>query len=296
MSDLFNLFESLNSNQEIISGSRDKDILRAPFGYPGGKDKSVKQILDVLPVRDVFVDHCGGSGIITLNRKQSKVLDVYNDRWSGVFCFWQCIKDKDKYLELMDYINMSMHTREQFVYAKENWEEPKLGDVERAGLWFLMLNQSFGKLGRNWARALNSKVSFKRTFDIPYFTQLHQVFGRTQIENADLMNMLGDYNKPGMVHYIDPPYPFTDTGIYKHKFPNERHNQFLDYIFNNGQGYYAVSSYKNTIYDKYPWDNIIEWPVTITIDSKSSSEGGHRQYTGEKLNVAYEQLYIKEES
>lgn len=293
MSNLFSMLDDLNPD-EPESKSRDQDILRAPFGYPGGKDKSIKEILPLLPTRDIFIDHCGGSGIITMNRQPSKVLDVYNDRWSGVVAFFQCLRSEEKYLKLRDAINLSLHSREDFVYAKENWDNPKLDDVERACLFHNMLNQSFGKLGRNWARALNSKVAFTRSFEIDYWREIHNRFKKVQIENLDLMQCLNDYDNPLAVHYIDTPYLGTDTGIYKHKFPVSKHEEYLSWIFEHGQGYFAVSHYRNPLYDNFPWDDVHVWPVKVTIDSQSSSSGGNREYDGRGRRETYECLYIKE--
>jgi len=290
MSELFDMLSDLTDDFE--DDSRDNVILRAPFGYPGGKDKSVVEIINKLPYRDTFVDVCGGSGIITLNRKKSKVLDVYNDRWSGVTCFFRMLRTNHD--ELRDSINMAMHSREEFVYAKTHYEDIQLSDLERATLFYVMISHSFGKLGRNWARSLNSKVTFKRNYDVEYWRELHTRFSEVQIENLDWKNVLKDYDGPNTVFYIDPPYPYTDQSIYKHKFKNEDHIKLLDYVHHNVQGYVAVSSYKNDLYSKYPWDDIHVWPVKITIDSKSSTDSGHREYKGQSAREMFEILYIKE--
>lgn len=291
--ELFDMFSALSNDTEKVS--RDRDIVRAPFGYPGGKDRSVNQILDILPVREKWVDCCGGSGIITLNRQRSSILDVYNDRWSGVVAFFRCLRDATLLERLIDQIHLTMHAREEFVYAKANYDNPNLDDVERANLFYQMIVQSFSTLGRNWARSLNTRMSFKRTIDIPHWKQIHARMAECQIENLDVNQCLADYDSEGTVFYIDPPYPYTDTGIYKHKFNDDAHREMLNRVFTK-VGYVAVSSYKNDIYDKYPWDDVHVWEVPVTIDSRSSTEGGNREYKGGKIARAFECLYIKEES
>lgn len=293
MDNLFDMFSGLH--EETSPRSRDKDILRAPFGYPGGKDRSIRKLLEYLPPpRDKWIDVCGGSGIVTLNREKSRIVDVYNDRWSGVVAFFKCLRDPVKYVELMDQINLTMHAREEFVYAKANFDNPALGDVERANLFYQMLVQSFSTLGRNWARTLNSKANFKRIIDIDHWRQLHSRFSECQIENMDWKHCFHDYDSPGSVFYVDPPYPFTDTGIYKHKFDQYDHNDLCEYVHTFAKGYVAISSYKNTIYDKYPWDEVYIWDVPVTIDSRSSTDGGNRTYKGEGIARTYECLYVKE--
>lgn len=289
-----NLFDMLNDMEPIDPVSRDQEVLRAPFGYPGGKDKSIKYLLEFLPVRDKWIDCCGGSGIVTLARPKSKILDVYNDRWSGVTTFFRCLRNKDKYEQLRDSINLSMHSREEFVYAKANWENSSLDDVERATLFFMMMSHSFGKLGRNWARSLNSKVIFKRTFEIEYWRELHTRFSQCQVENLTVDQCLEDYDSESAVFYIDYPYLDTDTSVYKEKANIDVHRKTLDKVFSEVKGYVAFSHYQHSLYAQYPWDDVKIWPVKISIDSKSSSEGGRREYKGAEMATAHECLYIKE--
>lgn len=294
MSDLFNLLNDLDDSNQNDPVSRDQEIVSGPFGYPGGKDKSIVHLLEYLPVRDKWIDCCGGSGIVTLNRPKSKIIDVYNDRWSGVSAFFRCVRQKDKYEALRDAINLTMHSREEFVYCKKNWNNPKLDDVERACLFYNMLLQSFGKLGRNWARSLNSKVSFKRNVAIEYWRQLHTRFAECQIENLDVITCLQDYDSPGAVFYIDFPYLDTDISIYAIKATREKHEETLDYVFKHVQGYVAFSHYPHELYNQYPWNEVKVWDVTVSIDSKSSTAGGHRTYQGEKMKTAHECLFIRE--
>lgn len=293
MDNLFDMFSGLHD--DTSSRSRDKDIIRAPFGYPGGKDRSIKKLLEYLPEpRDKWIDVCGGSGIVTLNRERSRIVDVYNDRWSGVVAFFRCIRDPIKLEQLVDKINLTMHAREEFVYAKANYDNPALDDVERANLFYQMIVQSFGALGRNWARTLNTRMLFKRVIDIDQWRPIHTRFSECQIENIDWEQCFDDYDAHGSVFYVDPPYPFTDTGIYKHKFTDDDHNRLCKYIHERVKGYVAISSYKNGIYDKYPWDEVHVWDVPVTIDSRSSTEGGNREYKGAKIARAFECLYVKE--
>lgn len=287
--DLFNMLDAMDETPI----EREHNPIRAPFGYPGGKDRSIKHLMKLLPVRDIWVDVCGGSGIVTLNRKRSKILDVYNDRWSGVTAFFQCLRDDNLYQQLYDKIALTMHSREDFIFCKSNWTNENFDTVTRAALFHAMLSYSFSGLGRNWARTLKSRVTFKETFDIPYWEMIHERFKECQIENLDWELCLKDFDGIGTVFYIDPPYLGTFPAIYKHKFTEATHRKMLDKIFNDVEGYVAVSSYVNPLYEEYPWDEKWEWKVSVSINSRSSTETGHRMYDGH-ISDAVECLYVKE--
>lgn len=290
MNDLFNQLNALHGRNEQI---RDRNVIRSPFAYPGGKDKICRQIIDLLPVRDIFVDVCGGSGVITINREPSRVLDVYNDRWSGVTSFFQCLRDPDKYKLLVDMINMSVHSREDFLYCKENYANMNHDVVLRACMFYIMMSKSFACMGRNWARSVNSKTSFYKSIELDHWRMLHTIFSRVQVENLDWEACLADYDGPNSVFYIDPPYPGTFQAIYKHKFTDEMHEKMCKKIFTT-KGFVAISSYANPIYDAFPWDEKHSWDVNVTCDSKSSTDTGNRIYQGGENLRTTEVLYIKE--
>ncbi len=94
MSDEADLFDDLFDMDGTADDVNRSDVQRAPYGYVGAKFKSIPYLMKHLPYKFKWVDHFGGSGVVTLNREQSK-LEVFNDRYSGVTCFYQCIQKKD---------------------------------------------------------------------------------------------------------------------------------------------------------------------------------------------------------
>ena len=110
---LFDMFESLEK------GEIRETYIRAPFGYPGGKSRSVKKILPLLPYRKAYIEAFGGAASILLARDKSK-LEVYNDRFGGVVAFYRCIRDKEKMNKLIERLKIVPgHSREEFIWCKE---------------------------------------------------------------------------------------------------------------------------------------------------------------------------------
>ncbi len=281
------LFDDLDmvSNQK----SKDADILRAPFGYPGGKSRSIKNILPHLPYREKYIEPFGGSGAVLLARKPSK-LEVFNDRYAGVVAFYQCLRDPILFQKLLDWLDLTVHAREEFIFCKE-W---KVDDpIERAGRWYYMVQSSFGSIGRNWGRQTKrSSMAGKIRRKLAIFPQIHERFLNVQVENQDWEDCLRDYDSKDAVIYCDPPYVDVYRGTYKNEMTIERHRDFVKRIFTL-DAHVVVSGYSNPLYEENDWDNRFEWKAFVSIQSIVPSEG-NKKSTHDKRGHATEVLWIKE--
>lgn len=269
--------------------------VRAPFGWPGGKDLSRQQILEELPYRNTWIEHCGGSGIITLNRRKSKKIDVFNDRHSGVTAFFRCFQNREIYNQLYTRLQYMIHSREEFVWCKATWRNCE-DTVERAARWYYMVRMSFSQLGRNFGRSTRSlsQHPFMIRNSLEHFPRIFERMGECQIENMDLFQCIADYDDAGAVHYIDPNYVDVAAGIYEHEIKRADHYRLCDTIM-HGKGFFALSGYANPIYDdpQYTWTRRLVWKVPCTAQSQAVHETNHRT---EKLQRDYveEVLWIKD--
>jgi DNA adenine methylase len=270
-----------------------EQFVRAPFPWPGGKYESLRHIIPILPKANTFIEPCGGSGVVTINLPFDYPLKVFNDRHSGITAFFRCMRDFDKKEAVRKLLTMSVHSREDFVWCRDTWENCT-DDVERAYRWFYMMRTSFATLGRNWGRSTagRSMIAQKLYNGLELLDTCHRVFRNIQIENLDCVQCIKDYDSLDTVGYVDPPYIDSDQGIYTH---GVEHKALLETIFES-KGWYAVSGYKHDLYEKYPWDEKHEWPVTVKLRAKSFKDnhlegkenvmGGH--------DSAIECLYIKD--
>jgi DNA adenine methylase len=282
-----------------------EEPIRAPFGWPGGKDLSKHAILERLPYRDGYVEHCGGSGVIALNRRPSK-LNVFNDRDSGVTCFYRCIVDPVKVRRLIDRLSMAIYSREEFFHCKKTWRDC-IDDVERAARWYYVVRCSFNQQRRNWGRAVaaanrNPQIAAIAN-SLKLFPAIHHKMKEYQIDNLSVFQSLRDYNKEGIVHYIDPNYVSNDeTGVWSHIYEHEltlhEHEQLVKFIHDQGRGFYALSGYPNRIYDNphYEWTDRIEWKVPVKLQAQSFTATNHRLEVDRNLerDIAIECLWIKD--
>lgn len=291
MGDLMSMFEELERQTEPKS----KDsILHAPFGYPGAKSRSLSQILPRLPYTDTYIEPFGGSAAVMLARHPSK-LEVYNDRYGGVVAFYQCLRSETKLARLMELVEMTVHSREDFVIFHGDWENTE-DPIERAFRWYYMTFYSFSSLGRNFGRATCSRgimASIRSKLEL--FPLLHERFKKVQVENQDWRDCIHDYDTPEAIFYIDPPYLGSDSGIYKSKMSQEAHRELLNTVM-NAQGFCAVSGYPNELYDNQEWDNRFEWESFVSLQGCAYTEGNNKKHLEgiEKRGSATEVLWIKE--
>jgi len=273
------------------SGSRGAGIIRAPFGYPGGKSRSVLEILPHLPYRGKYIEPFGGSAAVLLAREPNG-LEVYNDAYGGVVSFYRCIRDKKMMELLVERLELSLHAQEDFLISK-NWnvEDP----IERAARWYHSVQSSFGSIGRNWGRSMNSTsiMAGKIQSRIKYFPMIHERFKRVQVENSDWEEIFDRYDSPTSVFYCDPPYLDVHRGTYKHEMTVKRHEEFLVKVFKT-TGFVAVSGYSTPMYEAHPWDERYEWSSFVSIQSTNNTEGNSKEHlAGTKRVSAQEVLWIK---
>jgi DNA adenine methylase len=291
--DLLAMFQALESQGAVVR----ENIIRAPFGYPGAKSRSLDQILPHLPYREGYGEVFGGSGAVLLARNGSP-LEVFNDRYSGVTCFYRVLRDRIKMNALLDRLNMVLHSREEFLWCRNTWKNCE-DEVERAARWWYMTTTSFGQQGRNFGRGVKGKAQIgpKIKTNLKFFPEVHSRLIPVQIENQDWRVCLQDFDSSDWVWYLDPPYYNYNKGMYEHEFECEEHKELLERIFHL-KGFVALSGYENPLYDSYSWDHVYSWMVHVSTLGQGFTESNNLEGHEETLKRGYarEVLYIKEAS
>lgn len=281
-----------------LGNSRNRDVVRAPFMWPGSKSRSAQKVISLLPSNcSTYVEPFGGSGAVLLAR-QAAGLEVYNDRYGGVVALYRCLHDPIKAQALTERLRLSIHAREEWLHCKDTWVT-ETDDVERAAKWYYMIMYSFTAQGRSFGRATKaSGFGLPKVFadHLDRFAEVHERIKNVQIENQDWSDCMFDYDSPGTVFYCDPPYLDTDTSVYKLKFSRADHIRLLDQIMQT-QGFVALSGYPNPLYDSYDWDSVHEWEILSTMDANAFNEGNNRsEQTSKGSRKVIEKLWIKEAS
>jgi len=287
------LFDALDATCGTSDSS--KDIVRAPFGWPGGKSKSIKHILPHLPHTDIYVEPFGGSFAVGLAKIPTKT-EVFNDRYGGVVAFYRVMRNKELFEQLCDWLELTVHSREEFRRCRDSWQNVD-DDVERAARWYYMIATSFSTLGRNWGRALNpgARMAGKIRDKLRLFPDIHQRIKNVQVENQDWFDCMSDYDNSKTVFYVDPPYADAYSGIYKHEMKNADYTRLVNTIF-NCEGFVALSGYAgHPLFEDQPWDERYTWDAYVSMQSAVHNEGNRKAHLKDvsKRGKAPEVLWIK---
>lgn len=288
--DLFAIMKSLDDAPSVR-----EDFIRAPFAFPGGKSFSLPQLLPHLPYRDGYCEPFGGSGSVLLARNESH-FEVYNDRYAGVVAFYRCVRDKTKLDALINRMTLCLHSREEFIWCKSTWKDCE-DDVERAARWYYMTIMSFNAKGTYFGRSLSkkAKLSPRLSGNLLHFYPVHFRLKNVLIENLDWRECFKDYDSSSMVWYLDPTYFDYAKGLYEHEMSKDCHLELCERI-QHLQGFVALSGYDNPLYNRYSWDNKIQWRVPVKTLGMAFTESNNLIGLEDTLKRGYaiETLWIRE--
>ncbi len=268
------LVDTLLSMDDSENVDEHKTIIKAPFGWLGGKAFMCDQINEIMPLRKIYVEPFGGSGITLLKRRQSDI-EVFNDRNSGITDFYLTIQDDPQYI--IDGINDMIYSKELFYYYKNNWQT--ITDrKQRALIWYYVIRTSWGGKGLYFGLEKTKNVTNRLYTNLKYFAEINKRLRNVIIENHDYKSLLKYYDSPDTVFYLDPPY----TGCDNHYEYQINHTEFLELVFSLS-GYVLVSNFESTEY------LACDWNETIMVKQRYSM---HKE--GKNNNDRVEMLYIKE--
>jgi DNA adenine methylase len=289
-SDMLAMLQALDQHDEVR-----ESYTRAPFPWAGGKSKSLDNILPHIPYREFYGEPFGGSGAVMLARRPSQ-LEVYNDKFGGVTCFYRVMRDRLKMNQLIDRLNWCLHSREEFIWCKQTWKNCE-DEVERAARWWYMVTTSFGAQGRNFGRAVRGKAQQgpKLKTNLKLFNEAHLRMRDVQIENQDWRQILKDFDHAGAVWYLDPPYYKTSKGQYECEMPDADHKELLERVMDL-KGFVAISGYANPLYDdpKYKWSRRLQWKAFVTSVAQAKTDTNGLNDVNMDRHHAHETLWIKD--
>lgn len=299
MSDEFNLLDDLlgmhdDNHQEE---AKRNVIERAPFGYVGSKFKSVRTILPHLPQGKTWVEVFCGSAIMTLNRQESRI-EVINDRYGGVVPFYRCLKDPVKMQKMIDWLELTVHSREEFYHCKNTWCD-ETDDVIRAAKWYYMIQCSVIAKGQTFGRNTQTPGGMVRAVSgrLPLFPVIHQRLKNVSVENLDFEVCMKDFDNHDAVFYLDPPYIDTNDVYDCTRWTRDDLARLLR-VIERTKGFVALSGYADEQIDACSfWKQRVTWDVPVMAESKGFVEGSnkehHKDVRGNKAEYVTEVLWIK---
>jgi len=227
----------------------------------------------------VYVEVFGGAASLLFAKTRSQ-LEVYNDINSDLVNFFRVLRDDKKFEKFYKLLSMTLYSREEFDYAKENfYKESDI--VKRAHLFYIGIRAGFGAVSRlsdskkfstGWSYSLNKNACvdawFSNVKDLPI---IRKRFLKVQIEHLDFLELIKLYDSKDTFFYCDPPY--MTVARYVYNMNREDHVRFL-YLIRNIKGRAMISGYLSRFYvdileKKFGWKRF-DFSVIVRATAKVS--------------------------
>lgn len=245
--------------------------IKSPIIRIGGKANIAKQIVEIFPPHECFVDVFMGACHVTLNKPQntSKV-EVINDKDTQITNLFQVIKKNP--MQLREQI-LDMPVSRQYFKDLYNMNPLPSEDVARAArTFYLIRNSQYGDARNGFRTYANRKPSktMARIADEIVFIQdrLKDII----IENMDYRKLIKKYDSIGkekVLYYIDPPYIVKNRpkGYYDIPFTKEDNRRLCE-LAKTICGKVIISHYRCEEYDEW----LEGWHKFEIVTHKSSSK------------------------
>ena len=187
-------------------GGRDVDRqpVRPPFRYFGGKTLLAPVISDLLPAHEHYVEPFAGSLAVLLAKQPSRQ-ETVNDLDADLVTFWRILRDRAADLERV--CALTPHSRVELDAAADT---ETCDDLERARRVWVRLTQSrshsMKQTGWKYVRATGYGARDLDTF-VSRIGPIAERLRGVSLESRDAFDVIRDYgSEPTACLYVDPPY------------------------------------------------------------------------------------------
>lgn len=214
----------LSSNETIVGVASRLETAanlryRSPLRYPGGKQKAVEQIFQMMPSSAAeYREPLVGGGSVYLQAKSIGFAKKYwiNDKFSELIAFWKTVQDpmlcqrlRRELEELRCGFLSADEIKKYFLTARD--EQP-IDRYRQAFLFFFFNRVTFS--GTTRAGGFSRAASLRRftASSIERLARLPQALAGTQITNVDVEKVIRKAGKDVFI-FLDPPY-YTASKLY----------------------------------------------------------------------------------
>jgi DNA adenine methylase len=226
--------------------------MKKAYNFLGSKYSLLPWLLPKLPRTTGFIDACGGSGTVIIN-KEPVPIEVYNDINQVNVNFFHVLRtQKDALLELLV---LTPHSRWEYENA---WDAEGDTDLERARKFFVRVQQSFFATGsqrqlKGWLSSIRehrwsiAQATHKWLSTVEGLVEIVERLSMVQLENRDVCDILKAYDDKNNLFYLDTPYHSehrSGANDYQFDFSEADHLRVRDAV-ENVKGKVAISCYSS---------------------------------------------------
>lgn len=185
--------------------TRTKPILR----WPGGKSRLLKNLLPLIRPHTCYVEPFAG-GLAVLLAKDPAKAEIVNDVNSDIVTLYRCAQ---YHLEpLITELQWVLNARQNL---QDFLKQPGLTDIQRAARFLLRNRISFGGSGTSYGVSRSSSgACTSRAAVVAALEAFNKRMDRVSVENVSWERVLGTYDGPQTLFFMDPPYMGGETKAY----------------------------------------------------------------------------------
>lgn len=250
----------------------DRQAVKPPFAYYGGKTTLAPRIAALLPKHEHYVEPFAGS-LAVLLAKSPSAAETVNDLDGDLVTFWRVLRDQTE--ELIRVCALTPHSRGELDAA---WADVEGDDLELARRVWVRLTQSrslsLRRSGWKFERALTAGLRRAEYTDaylaraIPAAARL----ARVSLESRDGLDVIRDYgSEASACLYVDPPYLGSTraTNYRVEMTANNAHVALADAL-NDCRASVVLSGYAAPLYEELfdGWHRLeLKAPTTLSGDT-----------------------------
>lgn len=261
----------------------------APFRYWGAKVRMAPWIIDRIPAHEHFVESCAGSAAV-IAAKPPSMFETVNDVYGEVVNFFRVLRDPTLCLELIDQVAFTPYAHAEFIAAAS----PGASPLERALGFFVRMQMAVVPGRTGWSYSVGGASAKKankpgRWATMPeHLKTISRRFDRVQVTDWPILELLERFDKPGILHFVDPPYldESRPTSLGKssgYVCDSFDHAAFVQAAQATEHADILVTHYPHPLYDEGPWDNLGDYSSHRNIPNCENDDDGRA--------VATERLY-----
>lgn len=228
----------------------DRQPVKPPFAYYGGKTTLAPTIASLLPPHVHYVEPFAGSLAVLLAKKPSRA-ETVNDLDGDLVTFWRVLRDRPMDLERV--CALTPHSRAEHRLA--SGELPS-DELERARRVWVRLTQSRSHSMKpaGWKFVKDATRRMPQTeFMAAFVSRLPPAAERLRgvsIESRDALDVIRDYgSEPTACLYVDPPYlGSTRATNYRVEMTTDDAHQQLADALNACEASVVLSGYDSPLY------------------------------------------------
>lgn len=238
---------------------------RPVMRYHGGKFRLAPWITSFFPPHQIYVEPFGGGASVLLRKERARA-EVYNDISAEVVNVFRVLRDPRSAAELARLVELTPFSRVEFLASYEPADDP----VEQARRTIARSFMGFGSgavfskhatgfrtgiRGERYKSAAHDLVTWPS--QVPEFVA--RLSGVT-IESRDALELISAADRPGVLFYVDPPYPLVTRGSargvrqkYAQELGDDDHRA-LGAVLRRVRGMVVLSGYPCDLYDRELFD------------------------------------------